>query len=244
MVITITFNRVSKVFPNRTVALQQVSFEIEKGEFVFLVGPSGAGKSTVARILESLGCAVIDCDALAREIVLPGSPVLAQLAARFGEDILCKGETLNRALLAERAFADEKSRQDLNSITHPAITSLALQRAKALQGSPVVFDAAALLESELAALCGHILILTAPEELRLRRILARDGITEAAARRRIEAQRQVDYRPPPGTGYTVIDTTEGEAALRHEIEKAFRAVVGSSGDASGGAVTAAVPPGD
>jgi len=228
--------------------------------FLGLTGPSGAGKTTAARILESLGCAAIDCDALAREIVLPGSPVLAKLAARFGEDILCKGETLDRALLAQRAFASEKARQDLNSITHPAITDLALQRTKALQlgkNDPrstredalqpvkaIVFDAAALLESELAALCGHILIITAPEGLRLRRILARDGITEAAARQRIEAQRQADYRPPPGMGYTIIDTTEGEAVLRHEIETALCAVVGGSSYAPGGAVAAALPPGD
>ena len=220
--------------------------------FIGLTGPSGAGKTTAARILESLGCAVIDCDALAREIVLPGSPVLARLAARFGEDIICKGEILDRFLLAERAFASEKSRQDLNSITHPAITALALTRAKALLTrqntlqipKAIVFDAAALLESELAALCGHILIITAPEDLRLRRILARDGITQAAARRRVEAQRQVDYRPPPGTEYTIIDTTEGEAALRHEIEKTFRAMAGGPGDTPGGAAPAAVPHGD
>jgi len=225
--------------------------------FIGLTGPSGAGKTTAARILESLGCAVIDCDALAREIVLPGSPVLAQLAARFGTDILCKGETLDRALLAERAFASEKARKDLNSITHPAITGLALQRAKALQAGnknqcpsskntlqpakAIVFDAAALLESELTALCGHILIITAPEDLRLRRIVARDGITEAAARQRIEAQRQVDYRPSPGVGHTIIDTTEGEAALRHGIEKAFYALASNSSDASGGADPAAAP---
>ncbi|MCL2301259.1 MAG: dephospho-CoA kinase [Firmicutes bacterium] len=214
--------------------------------FLGLTGPTGAGKTTAARILEALGCAVIDCDALAREVVLPGSPVLARLAARFGGDILCKGEILDRALLAERAFASEKARQDLNSITHPAITNLALQRAKALQGKQhvkaIAFDAAALPESELAALCGHILIITAPEDLRLRRILARDGITEAAARRRVEAQRQADYRPPPGVGHTIIDTTEGEAALRHALEKALCALVGGPGDAPGGGAPAAVPP--
>jgi len=207
-----------------------------------LTGPSGAGKTTAARILASLGCAVIDCDALAREIVGPGSPVLAQLAARFGEDV-CKGETLDRVLLAERAFASEKARRDLNSITHPAITELALTRAKALQDArAVVLDAAALLESELAPLCAHILIMAAPEELRVRRILARDDLTEAQARRRVEAQRQVDYRPPPGVGHTIIDTTEGEAALRHEVEKAFHAVVGGPGAAAGGAAPAAPAP--
>jgi len=198
-----------------------------------LTGPTGAGKTTAAHILEGLGCAVIDGDALAREITQPGSPVLTQLAERFGEDI-CKGENLDRLLLAERAFASEKARRDLNTITHPAITELVLARAKALQGyKAVVLDAAALLESELAALCGHILIITAPEELRLRRILARGGVTGEAARRRIEAQRRMDFHV--GAGRTVIQNEGSEEDLRHAVEKAFQVVAGGSGAASGGA---------
>ena len=189
---------------------------------------------------------MIDCDALAREIVLPGSPVLQKLAERFGEDV-CKGETLDRALLAERAFASEKARQDLNFITHPAITELALTRIKALltrenalqAPRAVVLDAAALLESELAALCGHILIITAPEALRLQRILARGGVTEEAARRRVEAQKHMDYA---SAGCTVINNEGSEAALRHEIEKAFIAVVGGAGGSPGGAAAASAAP--
>jgi len=207
--------------------------------FLGLTGPTGAGKTTAARILESLGCAVIDGDLLAREITEPGSPVLQTLAERFGEDI-CKGETLDRQLLAARAFANEKARRDLNSITHPAITRLALARAKALQGcKAVVLDAAALLESELAALCQHILIVTAPEELRLQRILDRGGVTEEAARRRIEAQRPMDWS---GAGYITIHNEGSEEELRHAVEKAFYAVAGNPGAVAGGAVGAAAAP--
>ena len=207
-----------------------------------MTGPTGTGKTTAARILESLGCAVIDGDALAREITQPGSPVLRTLAARFGEDI-CKGETLDRQLLAARAFASEKARQDLNSITHPAITELALTREKALQGyRAVVLDAAALLESELVALCGHILIITAPEDLRLARILARGGVTEEAARRRIEAQRRMDFSA--GVGRTIIQNEGSEEALRHAVEKAFQMVVGGTGAAAGGAAPVSAAPED
>ncbi|MDR2686202.1 MAG: dephospho-CoA kinase [Oscillospiraceae bacterium] len=204
-----------------------------------MTGPSGAGKTTAARILASLGCAVIDGDALAREIAQPGSPVLARLAERFGEDI-CKGGILDRPLLAARAFASEKARRDLNSITHPAIAALAVESAKALQGRrAVVLDAAALLESELAALCAHILVVTAPEGLRLRRILARGGVTEQEARRRVEAQRRMDFRA--GAGRTVIQNEGSEEDLRHAVEKAFYAVAGG-GAACGGAAGASFPP--
>jgi len=186
-----------------------------------LTGPTGAGKSTAAGMLAALGCAVIDGDALAREITLPGSPVLAQLAARFGKDIY-KGKNLDRALLAERAFTDEKSRRDLNSITHPAITALAMTRAKALQGArAIVLDAAALLESDLARACDHILLVTAPEALRLERILRRGGISEQTARKRIAAQACMEFTTPPGVGCTVIDTAEGETMLRGAVERAF-----------------------
>ena len=169
---------------------------------------------------------MIDCDALAREIVLPGSPVLAKLAERFGEDVLCKGETLDRQLLAERAFASEKARRDLGLITHPAITSLALERAKALQGfKAIVLDAAALLDSELAPLCAHVLVITAPEDLRLARVLARDGITPEAARQRLAAQSRMDW-----TGHTVIQNTGSEAALRDAIQEAFTKINNDIGE--------------
>lgn len=208
-------------------------------KIIGLTGPSGAGKSTAAAMLADLGCAVIDGDALAREIVLPGSPVLSQLADRFGDDILCEGGTLDRKKLAERAFAGEKSRQDLNAITHPAITQLALTRINTLKNkSMVVLDAAALLESELAALCGHILIITAPEALRLQRIIARDGLTEAQARQRIAAQRQVQYQPPAGMGYTIINTTEGEVALRDAVQAFYHDICG---DGAGGGAGVCVP---
>ena len=200
-----------------------------------LTGPTGAGKSTAAGMLAALGCGVVDGDALAREITAPGSPVLTQLAARFGEDIICKGECLDRALLAERAFADEKSRRDLGLITHPAITALALTRAKALQGArAVVFDAAALLESEMAHACDHILVITAPEALRLERILKRGGVSQRAARQRIAAQACMDFTPPAGIACTVIDSTQGEAALRAAVEKAFLEICNQYSKPDGG----------
>ena len=193
--------------------------EVTAPPMIGLTGPTGAGKSTAAKMLAALGCHVIDCDVLAREIVQPGSPVLAEIAARFGEDVLQNDGTLDRAALAARAFVNNETRRALNAITHPAITTLALEQASKAGDRPVVIDAAVLLESELARHCEHIVVITAPEEVRLARILARDDISEQAARQRIAAQAQMDY-----TGHTIIENAGGEAALEEQL-RAFLAQI-------------------
>ncbi|MDR1465312.1 MAG: dephospho-CoA kinase [Oscillospiraceae bacterium] len=183
-----------------------------------LTGPTGAGKSLAAGIFRDLGCAVLDGDVLARKVQRPGSPVLGRLAETFGPEILRADGSLDRAALAARAFASQTARALLNEITHPAIHALAAERAAALPpGIPaLVIDAAALLESEFAARCDHIVLVTAPEELRLRRILARDGIPAEAALRRIKIQ--------PAGAYdisrcdTVIENTGNPAGLRPALE--------------------------
>ncbi|MCL2106181.1 MAG: dephospho-CoA kinase [Oscillospiraceae bacterium] len=171
--------------------------------FIGLAGKSGAGKSEAARLLREMGCAVLDGDQLAREATLPGSPVLKELAEAFGADILRGDGSLDRALLAERAFRSEEKRRILNDITHPAIAELMEERVRALpEDTPaVVIDAAALHESEYAARCDRLLILTAPEETCLRRILAREGISGEAARRRLAAQRHWEQERPGALYY-------------------------------------------
>ncbi|MDR2752822.1 MAG: dephospho-CoA kinase [Oscillospiraceae bacterium] len=195
-----------------------------KTPVIGLTGPTGAGKSTAARALQNLGCGVIDGDALTREITMPGSPVLRQLQAAFGTDI-CKGETLDRKRLAARAFKSEETRKHLNAITHPAITRLALARAKTLQSHrAIIVDAAALLDSELAGLCDTIWVIAAPEDTRLTRVLARDNLLADEARTRMAAQRRMDY-----DGHTIIMNDGSEAALREKIAVFFADFLGGFG---------------
>jgi dephospho-CoA kinase len=158
-----------------------------------------------------MGCAVIDGDMLAREVVQAGSPVLTALADTFGSDIVGSDGALRRSLLAERAFADAAGRRTLGEITHPAITALAVRRAALVspQSRAIVVDAAALQESELAAMCDWLVVVTAPEELRLRRLLARDGVDASAVSLRMRAQRGIPYVAvsDPAEGITVIENT-------------------------------------
>ncbi len=161
-----------------------------------LTGQTGSGKSTVAEIFKSNGVCVIDCDELARRVVEKGSPVLKRLAELFGNDVINGDGTLNRRLLAQRAFADEKKTALLNSVTHPAITALARELvAKAEQDgfSVAMLDAPVLFASELINDCRAVVCVCAPKEQRAARLAKRDGITHEEIERRMSAQPDEKY---------------------------------------------------
>ncbi|HZJ78473.1 MAG TPA: dephospho-CoA kinase [Clostridia bacterium] len=161
-----------------------------------LTGQSGAGKTTVCSKLVSWGFYNIDGDVLAREVVKKGSPVLKKLSKSFGTDIINFDGTLNRSLLASRAFESAEKTNLLNSITHPAITkrvSDEIGYAISKNYRAVVIDAAALLESEITGFCDLIVSVVAPREVRLERILARDKITLPEAMIRVAAQKDEQY---------------------------------------------------
>ena len=157
---------------------------------VGITGRSGCGKSTVTECFIARGIPAADADRLSREILQPGSPVLARLAARFGADILDSG-VLNRRLLADRAFATAEGKQALDAITHPAIAA-AIQAARdaARQvGSPLfVIDGAVLVGSVVDGMWDRLVVVTAPYETSVARIVQRDGIRPEMARRRLDAQ--------------------------------------------------------
>ena len=161
-----------------------------------LTGKTGAGKSTVAAFLKEKGFYIIDGDVIARHITDKGKPALKALSAYFGEDIIRADGTLDRRLLGSRAFASPGNTDMLNFITHPLITEefeQEIKKAEAEGYDKAVIDAAALLESECKKLCSQIIVVFAPEEMRLKRILSRDGITEGEAKRRMSAQKSDEY---------------------------------------------------
>lgn len=157
-------------------------------------GQTGAGKSTVCARLAAMGAQIVDTDMIAREVVAPGSPVLAELAAAFGEDILLPDGALDRKTLAARAFVSAASAARLSAVTHPAIVKIALQRANAAvaAGKNAVIDAPLLFTAGLQKYCAVTVKVTAPEETRIARIRARDGLTEDEAKKRVAAQAEED----------------------------------------------------
>ena len=158
---------------------------------VGITGRSGCGKSTVTACFAARGVPVADADQISRQVLQPGSPVLAQLAARFGGDILSGEGVLDRRLLADRAFATPEGKAALDAITHPAIVrQIEAARQAALQaGSPLfVIDGAVLVGSVIDGIWDTLVVVAAPYEVSVARIVARDGIRPEMARRRLDAQ--------------------------------------------------------
>lgn len=158
---------------------------------VGITGRSGCGKSTVTACFAANGVPVADADQISRQVLQPGSPVLAQLAARFGGDILRGDGVLDRRLLADRAFATPEGKAALDAITHPAIVRRieAARQAARQAGSPLfVIDGAVLVGSVIDGIWDRLIVVTAPYEVSVERIVARDGIRPEMARRRLDAQ--------------------------------------------------------
>ena len=161
-------------------------------KLIGLTGQSGAGKSTAAELFEENGMTVINADALVAEIYESSPACLKSVAASFGADIINPDGTLNRKLLARRAFESKDHTALLGAIVHPFVIAETLKILKTLSGT-VVFDAPQLFESNMDAVCDVIVSVTADEGVRAGRIIERDGLTREQARERISAQHSEEF---------------------------------------------------
>jgi dephospho-CoA kinase len=165
---------------------------------VALTGGIASGKSTVARRLAEHGAVVVDADRLAREVVEPGEPALEGIARRFGPAVIREDGTLDRAALGAVVFSDADARADLNTITHPAVAArsqrLFAEAAAADPDAVVVYDVPLLAEGRGAAEFDEVVVVHAPQEIRVERLVALRGLTEAEARARVTAQASDEER--------------------------------------------------
>jgi dephospho-CoA kinase len=163
-----------------------------------LTGGIAAGKSVVSRRLAERGAAVVDADLLAREVVEPGTPGLAAIAERFGSGVLAADGSLDRPALGALVFSDPGARRDLEAITHPAVRALSRRRmAEAVTGDParvVVYDVPLLVETRGAGEFDVVVVVHAPAEERVARLVQLRGMPEQEARRRVAAQAGDDER--------------------------------------------------
>ncbi len=162
---------------------------------VGLTGGIGSGKSTVSSLLAARGAEIIDADAVTREVQLPGSPVVAAIAERFGDEVVDERGALRRAELAEIVFAHSDALRDLNAIVHPAVGVEIKRRVDDLATTDkiVVLDIPLLTENPRSDLQGKIVV-DVPVDLQVERLVRYRGFTEADARARIARQASREER--------------------------------------------------
>ena len=161
-----------------------------------ITGPTGAGKTTLLGALEALGAHIIDCDAVYHDLLARCAPLRQALVSRFGPEILNREGGVDRKRLGGMVFDNPEALEDLNAITHRfVLEELDRQCAQAQsRGCPAVgIDAIALIESGAGETCDAVVGVLAPKELRVRRIMDREGIPEGYARQRVEAQKEDDF---------------------------------------------------
>lgn len=199
---------------------------------VVITGGLGAGKSTAVRYFAERGAAVISFDDLARAVIGSDTEVAEAVRESFGADVFSPDGSLDRARLAERAFASPDAAARLNAIVHPAAVRRALDELDALasRSAPpavVVVEVPLLHEvPSFAARADHVLAIRAPREARVARAVAR-GMSEADARRR--ADRQASDDEIARLADRVIDNSADEATFFGELEAYAREIAGGAG---------------
>ena len=186
--------------------------------FVGLTGGIGSGKSTVAGMLRARGVPVVDADELAREVVAPGQPALAEIAAAW-PDAIAAGGALDRKRLAARVFSDPAARARLEAITHPRIQDLALARARDLEGAGhrlAFYEASLLVETGRYGDFDGVLVVAVDPEHQIARAMARDGLSRADAEARLAAQ--LPLADKRALADWVVDNSGDLAATRSQVD--------------------------
>lgn len=157
-------------------------------KLIGLTGGIASGKSAVANRLAELGAEIIDTDLISREVVGPGTPALAQIAAHFGPEVIAEDGTLNRAVVREKVFANPSERKWLEALLHPVIRQTALDRAQRSQAQLAVLVVPLLFESGQYQQTDLNLVVDVPVDVQRQRVLARDAVSEDQVEQILSAQ--------------------------------------------------------
>lgn len=194
---------------------------------VGLTGGIATGKSTVTALLVGPDVRVVDADALAREVVEPGTPAHAQIVADFGKEVLQPDGRLDRARLGEIVFPDAAKRKRLEAITHPAIRRRFEQIMADLERAGfdglLIWDAALLVESGGTKNMDRVVIVTTDPATQLARLIQRDGCTEEAARTRIASQMPLAIKARYGD--YVIDNSGPREQTAARVREVYRSLL-------------------
>jgi dephospho-CoA kinase len=194
---------------------------------VGLTGGIATGKSTVSAMFRALGAVVIDADVLAREVVEPGEPALAEIAREFGPGVLGPDGRLDRQALGALVFADAGKRKRLEAITHPRIRERFQRRLDALSAQNfrglVVFDAPVMIESGNYKTMDRLVVVVAGAETQMDRLRARDGMGPEEALRRIGSQMPLSEKARLADH--VIENSGDRAATEAQVRRVYAALL-------------------
>ncbi len=186
-----------------------------------LTGGIASGKSAVAHMLRELGAVVLDADAIYHRLIAPqdgqASPLSQRIAARFA-GVLKDDGNLDRAELGAQVFADPEKRAQLNAMAHPAVAEEVGRESAALAArgvSLVIYDVPLLFERGLEVGMAGVIVVWAPRDTQLQRLIARDGLTREQAEARLNAQMSLDEKRRRATW--VIDNSGDVAATRRQV---------------------------
>ena len=185
-----------------------------------LTGGIASGKSSVARTLRELGAPVVDADQIAREVVAPGQPALAEIVRAFGDKMLAPDGSLDRKRLGALVFADPEQRRVLNGITHPRIAAVTQARLEELRrrGEPVaIYEAALLVENKIHLGLDGVIVVAVDEETQVERTVKRDGLSAEEARARVRAQAPLAEKLAVATW---VITTDGPLEATRKLVEA------------------------
>ncbi len=204
-----------------------------------LTGGIGSGKSTVSRRLIEKGYQIFDADLISHQIVEPGMPALEQIRETFGEAFLDEEGRLRRKAMAAHITADPAERARLNAIMHTAIVGAIEEGIKQArkdaaaageeENTIVFIDAPLLFEAGLDRLCDEVWLVTAPEEVRIRRVMERDGISEALVRGYMASQMPEEEKR--ARSQRLLDNGGTREHLYEDLEEALAAITKETAEA-------------
>lgn len=185
---------------------------------VVLTGGVASGKTAASDHLANLGVPVIDTDVIARQVVRPGEPGLAQIVESFGRDVLDANGALDRRKLRREIFSDEKMRRRLEDILHPLIETRTREQIRNASGHPyVVVVVPLLVETGVFGDADVVVVVDAPERIQVKRLMRRDDMTSDQARAMLDAQ--ANRKTRLAAADFVIDNSGSPDLLRKEVER-------------------------
>ncbi|MGD2187650.1 MAG: dephospho-CoA kinase [Desulfobacterales bacterium] len=188
-------------------------------QVIGLTGGIATGKSMVSAILENAGAVIIDADRIAREVVKKGTPAHRAIVENFGDRVLMPDGEINRSLLGDIIFNDPQKKQLLNSIVHPPVRKEQKRQLKHIEKTKpdtiVILDVPLLIESQMHKELSELIVVYAPENLQIKRLMQRDNISEADAMARVRSQMPIEEKKDKAT--VIIDNSGTREHTRKQV---------------------------